>query len=473
MTAGGGSQGSMPSVSGMITMNPAAIGAGTDSGHGSGSSFGVIMPPDTPAGLNYGKIEDWAGGRSNGIAVKLTKQVAKTYYGSPVKYTYWNGCSGGGHMGWAQVQNYPEEYDGALIGAPAHHWQQFRLADSWDELVFKKVALQTAAITQGQMNAANSAATAACDAADGVVDGIVADPRACAWSATNNICGKTGAPAAPNCLNAIQAAGIDRIWDGPRNSKGKRIWHPYDRGINQGAKLTVDGSTNQVMQWNHADLTFDGNNLYADQESIDLAAAAGIDVTKAITYEDEAMLGSHTTNDYTDTFDRELDAARNRGMKIIQYHGTQDGAIHFRNSVDYYRRVASYFGHGKADFNRLQDWYRLFLAPGQGHCGNPFPDALTALIDWVEDGDAPESLLRTTMVRKGCPFPQTAIYVGGTPIDPTNPDNFTCGGDLDANPVALCQMPHTKYKHEDTAALNTSETNIPPGLCEKLEKKQK
>jgi len=35
-------------------------------------------------------------------------------------------------------------------------------------------------------------------------------------------------------------------------------------------------STNQVLQWSHADLTFDGNNLYADQESIDLAAAAGL-----------------------------------------------------------------------------------------------------------------------------------------------------------------------------------------------------
>ena len=333
----------------------------------------------------------------------------------------------------------------------------------------KKVAQQTDAITAGQMAAANAAATASCDGADGVLDGIVADPRTCTWSATNNICGKPGAPAIPTCLNAIQAAGIDRIWDGPRNSKGKRIWHPYDRGINLGTGTNTQGSTNQVMQWNHADLTFIGNNLYADQESIDLAAAAGTDVTNAITYEEEAMLGSHTTNDYTDTFNRALDAARNRGIKIIQYHGTQDGAILFRDSLDYYRRVASYFGNGKADFEGLQDWYRLFLVPGAGHCPS-VPQALPALQNWVETGVAPDSLVQTTLVRRLCPFPETAIYLSG---DPTDANNLTCGGNLDANPVALCQMPHTKYKHEDKAALNTSDTNIPPGFCESLEHKKK
>jgi hypothetical protein len=69
-----------------------------------------------------------------------------------------NACSGGGHMGWAQAEFYPEEYDGALIGAPAHNWQEFRLADGWDALVRKKVAQKTPPITQAQMDAVNKAA---------------------------------------------------------------------------------------------------------------------------------------------------------------------------------------------------------------------------------------------------------------------------------------------------------------------------
>jgi hypothetical protein len=472
MTAGGGAQGSVPNLTGMIGMSPAAIGAGTDSGHTSAQSntFGVIQATHT---LDYGKIEDWAGGESNGIAVKLAKRLARTYYGNHVRYTYWNGCSGGGHMGWAQVQNYPEEYDGALIGAPAFYWQEFRLTDSWDEIVRKKVAQQTAAITQGQMDAANAAATAACAAVDGVnVNGtlIVMDPRACFWSATNNICGNPGAPAAPNCLNAIQATGIDRIWDGARNHHGKRIWNPYDRGINEGIKLTVDGSTNQVMQWNHRDLTFDGNNLYADEESIDLAAAAGIDVTNAITYENEAVLGSHTTNDFTDTMNPALDEARHRGMKIIGYHGTQDPAILFRDDIDFYIRVAAHFGRGKLigngarNFDDLQDWYRLFLVPGAGHCP-AVPQALPALMNWVENGVAPDSLIQNTLVPKLCPFPQKAIYNGSGSTADAN--SYTCDGDLQTKEV-ICNGLRTVYKHENGDELQGYGGEYNPDACKHI-----
>jgi hypothetical protein len=71
-------------------------------------------------------------------------------------------------MGWAQVQFNPEEYDGALIGAPVHNWQEFRLAEGWDALARKKVAQKTVPITQAQMDTVNSAANAACAAVDGV-----------------------------------------------------------------------------------------------------------------------------------------------------------------------------------------------------------------------------------------------------------------------------------------------------------------
>jgi feruloyl esterase len=110
------------------------------------------------------------------------------------------------------------EYDGFLIGAPAYYWQQFRLADGWPNIVFKKLVQQGGALpTVGQMAAANAAAIAACDVEgrDTVIDGIVADPRACTFSAKSNICGTAGAPMAPSCLASDQAAAIDRIWDGP------------------------------------------------------------------------------------------------------------------------------------------------------------------------------------------------------------------------------------------------------------------
>jgi hypothetical protein len=446
MTAGGGSQGSVPGLTGMIAMNPPAIGAGTDSGHGDtafgssggGESWGVIQG----SGLNHGKLQDWAEGRSNGIAVRLAKQMAVAYYGQPVARTYWQGFSGGGHMGWAQMQFYPEEYDGALIGAPAHHWQKFRLADSWDEVVRKKVGQQTSPITAAQFNAANAAAVAACDGQDGVVDGLLADPRTCTWSATNHVCGVPGAPGSPLCLDSIQAAGIDRMWDGPRNSYGKRIWHAYDRGINLGISTNTQNSTQQVLRFATYDLNFSGSNLYEDQESIALAAAAGADVSRALTYEAAAELVTGRTADYTDTdFPRLLETARAQGIKIIVYHGTADGAIHWRNDVDFYTRVAAHFGRGTPDFAALQSWYRFFIVPGVGHTAQPL---LNQLISWVEEGVAPDRIHRASGFPVLCPFPQKAIHTGGSASDPAN---FVCGGDVQT-PEVICLGLRTPYKRE-------------------------
>lgn len=459
MTAGGGAQGSVPSLTAMIAMDPPAMGAGSDSGHGddnsgSGDTWGVI----NGVGLNSGKITDWAGGRANHVTVQLAKALAQTYYGRRPDRTYWSGFSGGGHMGWAQILNYPEEYDGALIGAPAHHWQKFRLADSWDNVVRKKVAQLTTPLTAGQLNAATAAAVVACDALDGVEDGLLADPRQCTWSAANNICGAPGAPSKPNCLNAIQAAGIDRGWDGPRNHFGRRIWHPYDRGVPLSAPSTTDASTTQVLRYAKADTAFDGNNLYADQESIDLAAAQGVDTSQAITYENAALLVSNNGADYIDDDEEvKLERARQLGIRVITYHGTADPAIHWRNDLDFYVAAALHFGNGLPDFESLSDWYRFFMVPGVGHTAQDF---LPWLIDWVENGVAPDRMTRTTGFRVVCPFPKQAIYVGGST---TEPSSFVCGGNLQT-PEAICMGLRVPYKRETSNSL-TGYGRITPAQC--------
>jgi len=139
-------------------------------------------------------------------------------------------------------------------------------------------------------------------------------------------------------------------------------------------------------------------NLYLDRESVSLAAATGADVSKAIIYENEAALGSMRTADYIDDNDpTNLEAAQRRGMKIIVYHGMQDPLIQFRNDIDFYIRAAAHsrgalrlpapscrFRRGAGpDFDKLHPWYRLFLVPNGSHCP-PVPNALPALVDWVE-----------------------------------------------------------------------------------------
>jgi len=463
-------------------------GSSTDTGHtpqenGSGGmarqrcDFGVIQ--DTHQ-LDKGMIDDFI---YEGVhqQVEWAKSLAKSYYGTAAKRNYWNGCSTGGRQGLALAQKYGDEFDGFLIGAPAIYWEEFRLADVWPTLVVKdKLVAKGKTLTDAQFAAATRAAVADCDVngLDRVKDGLIDDPRACTFSARANICGVAGAPAAPACLDADQAAAIDMIWAGPTNESGTPIWYPFGRDIPlttsgfMGGFASVPASTAQVLAYNHRDLQFPLDLLFIDKAAI---MAAG-NPAGAMTYADEATLGSNEVGDLMDTRSVDLDKVKNHGGKIIMWQGTADPAIRWTHSLDYYRRVATYYGGGKADFGGLQSWFRYYHAPGVGHCGGgdgPAPvAAFDDLVSWVEQGKAPDRILakggalNPARTRPLCPWPKTAIYNGSGSTDDAN--NFTCGGDLDANPRAQCRMLHTVYKHENESEVDAADKGIDVTQCNKL-----
>jgi len=448
------------------------VGSSTDTGQGN-PPFGVIQTGPLAHTLATGTILDWAY-RGTHYGKQWGRTLAQSYYGSVPTRTYYNGCSGGGNEGMGQLQNFGDEYDGFLIGAPAYYWQQFRLADSYPYLVVKaKLAPLGKTLTSAQIAAANTSAIAACDRQrmDKVADGIIADPRACTFSATANICGGPGAPAAPNCLDVDQAAVVDQIWDGPRNHNGLRIWYPYDRGINFSTALS--GSTIQVVQWNHKDTSFDvAGNLFLDAAA---RSAAG-NPPLGITYDEEAALGSNTVSDLSDNQSVSLEAAKGHGVKIVQVHGSQDGAIRWRHDLDYYRRVNAHFGGTAFDFSDLQKWYRFFPMPGVGHCtgglgggaGPSVVDPFLAMVNWVENGAAPDVLLAqggagapSSRTRPLCPFPTTAVYKGGSIDDATS---FACIGGLEYKDN-LCNDVRTIYKSETGSQLDYAGIGLDPSFC--------
>jgi hypothetical protein len=250
------------------------------------------------------------------------------------------------------------------------------------------------AISTAKTNQATASAIAACDADDGVVDGILQEPRSCKFSATANICGTPTAPAA-NCLTSGEAQAIDLIWDGPRNAYGKHIYP----GLTRGAQISAlngaapSQTATSQLRWNHSDASVDWNVLTL----ADFAA--------------EAQLGSLTTGDIINTNSVDLDAVRNSGKKILMWQGTADQLITDQNSIDYYTRVAARYGHGTPDFSVLQSWFRYFRAPGVAHCNGgvgPQPQGLfEALVDWVERGNAPDTIASTGGGRSRpiCAFP--------------------------------------------------------------------
>jgi feruloyl esterase len=94
---------------------------------------------------------------------------------------------------------------------------------------------------------------------------------------------------------------------------------------------------------------------------------------------------------------------------------------------------------------------KLYLVPNMGHCGGNAAtdrfDMLTPMVNWIENGVAPESAvasgtnfsstlgtltgLPTTRSRPLCPYPQTLRYTGTAGGDISIASNYTCvGGDF-------------------------------------------
>jgi hypothetical protein len=483
----------------MMTMTDTGQIAAAAANDGSSNWILTTATESPPNAIVFGPIADWLY-RGTHYGKQWGDAIAGLYYGKAPTLHYYNGCSGGGNQGMGQLQNYGDEYDGMLIGAPAYRWGQLSLSQVWPALVWKKLVQQSGTLpTAAQESALNAAVTTACDVdtkfggLDSVADGIVQDPRLCAlhFSAKANVCGESGAPAAPNCLTAQQAAAFDRIWDGPRNSYGARIYYPYTiSDLNISLSPTIVRFGLSLVQWDHSDSTFPANAcLFADRESANLGASACPVQYTPITYEDEAALGARKLGAYIDQQDFQLDRAAKHNTKIIHLRGNADNAIPSGGDIDYYARVTNWYAGDitPASYAKLQSWYRLFIMPGVGHCsgslttgaaasifgtsvGPSAVDPFVALRNWVEHSIAPRSLpslaftpaLNPGRTRPLCPFPQTAIYNGSGDIN--NMNNFHCGGNLQS-PAVACNDVRTVFGEENTARLDFRGVGLNPSEC--------
>ena len=446
---GGGCSGNL-SVSSAV--NAHYVGSGTDLGHSGGDCEPGVNSDGT---YDTQFIQDFI---RNAIEQQViwSKRLAGNYYGTRPTYNYWNGCSTGGRQGYLLAQELPDELDGILANAPAIYWTRFQTAQMWGQIVMKE--LVGAPIARAKLSQASLSAVTACDAADGVTDGIIDDPRSCHFRATANICGTPTAPA-QNCLTAPEAAAIDKIWDGPRNARQQRIWFGLDRGSDltflNGTAAFPLGVTQ--FHWDEHDRKFDWQTV----------SMAG--------YGQVAQAGSKNIAEITDTVGP-LDEFKGHGGKLLTYVGANDQLIYPRGVINYYRQMAARYGSGgKPDFKNLQNFYRLYRAPGVGHCGlgstGPVPvDPFDALVNWVEHGVAPESLLAsggsaapsTGRTRLICPYPQTAIYNGTGDINDAH--NFHCGGNLET-PKVVCSDVLVRYKQEANGKLDYRNTGVASGLC--------
>ena len=276
-------------------------------------------------------------------------------------------------------------------------------------------------VPQCKFQAATAAAVAACDALDGVTDGVLEDPRRCTYDPKALVGTTTG-----NCgtITDADANVIRKIWEGPRRRDGSFLWYGLSRGAAFNG-LSNTGGTPLTSQPNG--ITLDWWRFFLMQNPA--WSPAGL---SHAAYE---QAWDQSVEQYGPVFATDspnLSAFRARGGKIVMWHGQNDQLIYPGGSIDYYERVQREMGGARP----TAEFMRFFLAPGVAHCnGGPGPQPtghFEALIKWVEEGAAPDTLLAVrrdssglvTRSRPLCQYPLVARYRGTGSTDEAA--NFTC-----------------------------------------------
>jgi hypothetical protein len=127
--------------------------------------------------VNLYALQNFASVSLNDGAV-IGKSIIQQYYGEPVKYSYFAGCSGGGRQAMMLAQEYPDAYDGIIAGAPAMKWPQFSVADYWRSLIMNQLGEYP---YNCEIDAIVAAAISSCDGEDGLIDGVISSPELCTF----------------------------------------------------------------------------------------------------------------------------------------------------------------------------------------------------------------------------------------------------------------------------------------------------
>ncbi|MBM3833686.1 MAG: tannase/feruloyl esterase family alpha/beta hydrolase [Verrucomicrobia bacterium] len=405
---GGFSGGSTNSLRGPAAMGFAA--GATDTGHEGGSGSFAL---DANGRLNWQSIRANAYLGIHEMTV-VGKALTKEFYGKAPRYSYFVGGSTGGRQGLMEAQRFPEDYDGILSGCPAINWHKFVPSEMWPQVVM--LAAKNF-VPKAKLDAAAAAAIAACDGADGVTDGVIDDPGKCNYDPKALVGAKVG----DSTFTEADADVIRKIWEGPRTQNGAQLWYGLTRGTDLSA---LAGTTGSPLTGRPLGISLDWFRYFLAQDpkwDFTKLTPAGYELLFAQSVEQYgAVIG---------TDNPDLTRFRDRGGKVIIYHGLADELITSDGAIDYYKRLQKQMGGEEATAR----FTRLFLAPGVNHGfrgPGPTPTGhFEALIKWVEEGKAPDKLIGERRDKDGkvigtrplFPYPQVTKYKGsGSTEDAAN-----------------------------------------------------
>jgi feruloyl esterase len=415
---GGGLNGSVnPPLGSQAAGDSPALARGfavvsTDTGH-KGAVFDAAFMKDQLAALNFAYI-------AVGRVSLLSKEVIARYYGQPAKHSYYDGCSTGGREGMLMSQRYPAYFDGIVVGDPAMRTGFSNIALSYARKAFAEIAPKDASgkpapakdFSPGDKKLLADGIMKSCDEKDGLKDGMIFNVKACDFDPATLKC--KGAKT-DRCLTAQQVSALQRAFSGPKDSLGNQVYaaFPWDTGY----ILTAPTGPFAVFS---SFLPTEGPSAIASVQP-----AANLTIDQMV-----AGVEANQNQKLTDTTWTNLTTFSSHGGKLIFYHGTSDPVFSPLDTLAYYEGMAKDNG----GLDQVLNWSRFFFVPGMNHCaGGPAAldnfDMLTAVVNWVENGTAPDSVVAKGKAFPGrtrplCPYPKYAYYKGEG--DPQDAGNFEC-----------------------------------------------
>ena len=425
----GGYTGAIQSVGLAKALRRGFAAASTDTGHTGGDLTFAAGHPE--------KIVDW-GYRAIHVLTESAKLIIRDYTGAFPKHSFFMGCSTGGHQALSEVQRFPADYDGVVAGDPGNNRVHLNVGFLW-AFAATHDTNGNAILPTSKLQLINKAAVAACDALDGVKEGIISEPEACHFDPAVLLCkGEEN----DQCLTTAQVAAVKEVYAGPRNPRtGEQIIAGYSRGSESPEGDTLDrGWKTYITERNEPMRLEFWKHWVFDDPAWDWRT---FDYDRDVAYADAKMAAVNAIN-------TDLSVFRSRGGKLLMYSGWADPIGPPADAIDYYKHVKEATGGQQ----KTESFFRLFMVPGMAHCRggpganffggydpltpvppdikiDPQHDMLSALVQWVETGSAPEYMI-ASHVRDGhvdrtrplCRYPKIARWSGSGSSDDAK--NFTC-----------------------------------------------
>jgi feruloyl esterase len=386
--------------------------AATDTGHD------ADRQPLASFGTDRQKVIDFAY-RAVHVTTRAAKNLIAAYYGSGPEFSYFSGGSTGGRQGLMAAQRFPADFDGILVVAPLLDQTNHHIAS-----IRRMQAMEKAPIHMNQLPTLAEHVYARCDEIDGVEDGLIAEPLRCDFDPAEDLPRCNDGVAHPGCFTDGQIGTLDVIYSDVK-SQGEIIMPGLPVGASAQGRVVGPFPPYMGSGW---------NPYLVNQDAMPFRLRGSASFLQHIAFDtprpnyDWHDFDIHSDPQHIqwirsvlDATDPNLSAFRDRGGKLLMYHGWADSGPNPRMSIRYYEALRDTLGASTPDF------FRLFMIPGMFHgggIGNPSVDGLDALRVWVETGTPPDRLTisyhedgTVVRTRPACPYPQVARPNGAGPID--------------------------------------------------------